>query len=87
MADVEVVIKIPEQMYNNAKKGNLCGSAKLVDAIANGIVLPEGHGDLFDKNELKVGPIFNEDGERVGYMYVTENELSQANVIVPGRKE
>ena len=55
--------------------------------IQNGIELPPDYGDLIDKSELKVGPVFNERGERVGYTYVTEDELNGANVIVPGKKE
>ena len=93
MADKEVVIKISEDTYDGIiAAGNtpldfdesLLGS--LLSSVCNGILLQEGHGDLIDKNELKVGPIFNEDDERVGYMYVTEDELNQANVIVPGNK-
>lgn len=45
---MEIVIKIPKQMYLNAKAGMLCGSDVLVNAIRNGTPLPKGHGDLID---------------------------------------
>ena len=37
MADIDLVIKIPEDLYY---------------AIKNGIVLPKGHGDLIDRQSL-----------------------------------
>ena len=49
MADIELVIKIPEEEYKNiclmSKDG--IGMA-LYDWIANGTPLPKGHGKLFD---------------------------------------
>jgi hypothetical protein len=51
MADVELVIKIPEETYNFLKKygtdGGICENA-----ILNGIPLPKGHGNLIDTNEI-----------------------------------
>ena len=49
MANIELVIKIPEALYNNIQEG--CGiyPYRLVyDAIVNGIPLPKGHGRLID---------------------------------------
>lgn len=50
MAQMEIVIKIPEEKYNEAqkrfKKGYTLGSLDM--AILNGTVLPKGHGALKD---------------------------------------
>lgn len=54
MADIEVVIKIPEEEYRNiclmSKDG--IGMA-LYDWIANGTPLPKGHGRLGDLDALE----------------------------------
>lgn len=49
MADIELVIKIPEIAYENTKrfcKLSTINDDELAKAIANGIPLPEGHGKL-----------------------------------------
>ena len=57
MADIELVIKISEKVYESCKKEfkNL-GENELIDeyeyAIANGTPLPKGHGDLIDRKAL-----------------------------------
>ncbi len=54
MANIELVIKIPEKEYRN-----ICLMSKdgigiaLYDWVANGTPLPKGHGDLIDRKELK----------------------------------
>lgn len=60
MDEIELVVKIPEEVYRYAKKYN--GSCMLtlreremgmcMNAIANGTPLPKGHGNLVDTNEL-----------------------------------
>ena len=52
MADIELVIKIPEDEYRNillTGKASFCA----VNAIEAGTPLPKGHGDLVDYEELK----------------------------------
>ena len=53
MADIELVIKMPEEEYKNiclmSKDG--IGMA-LYDWIANGTPLPKGHGRLIDADKL-----------------------------------
>lgn len=55
MADIEVVVKIPEEKYLYAK--SLVNGGKennpVVLAIGNGTPLPKGHGRLIDADELK----------------------------------
>lgn len=60
MANIELVLKIPEDVYRYAKKYN--GSSMLtlreeemgmcMNAIANGTPLPKGHGALKDADRL-----------------------------------
>lgn len=61
MADIELVVKIDEEVYRYAKKYN--GSFTLtlreremgmcMNAIANGIPLPKGHGRIGDLDALR----------------------------------
>lgn len=61
MDEIELVVKIPEDVYRYAKKYN--GSSMLtlrereismcMNAIANGIPLPKEHGRLIDADEFK----------------------------------
>lgn len=60
MADIELVIKIPEeakQAFDCAESNDLKGcyydhGGVIGKAIANGIPLPKGHGRLIDADEL-----------------------------------
>ena len=50
MTDIELVIKIPNEVWNKAKEyGHLdiCG-IELSERVMNGKPLPKGHGDLKD---------------------------------------
>lgn len=54
MADIELVIKIPEGIMEYVKN-NGCVSVydeEVTKAIINGTPLPKGHGDLIDADEL-----------------------------------
>lgn len=53
MADVELAIKIPEEMYEANKQGLWCGNIIIGEAMANGTPLPKGHGRLIDADELE----------------------------------
>lgn len=53
MPDIELVIKIPEESYNYWKKHKY--EYVLSEAIADGIVLPKGHGSLKDVTNLMRG--------------------------------
>lgn len=48
MADVELVIKIPEEDFESCKKRTQMRINIVWDAIANGIPLPKGHGRCKD---------------------------------------
>ena len=50
MTDIELVIKLPEEMWEKIKEGYVpLGINKY---LKNGTPLPKGHGDLIDKNEI-----------------------------------
>ncbi len=54
MADIELVIKIPEELYKN-KKGYLTtmDAHMICDAVGKGTPLPKRHGNLFDENDFE----------------------------------
>jgi len=53
MADIELVIKIPEEKYNYVKKQVAEGiDNPLKVYIANGTPLPKGHGKIVDIDKL-----------------------------------
>ena len=55
MADIELVIKIDEENYENIKEtgfNNNDQRNRIVEAIANGVPLPKGHGNLIDADAL-----------------------------------
>lgn len=62
MADIELVIKIPEVFYESLRNtdviiagrrnGKLFMSSVIFNAIVNGTLLPKGHGDLIDRKAL-----------------------------------
>ena len=61
MADVELVIKIPEEMYQTIKETNVVISGRrsgrrfdyiLFDAVSTGTPLPKGHDKLIDVKDL-----------------------------------
>ena len=52
MADIEVVIKIPEEEYEMIVNSEDCGLHTLTRAIAHGAILPKGHGRLIDADDI-----------------------------------
>ena len=60
MADIELVIKIPEDIYNDICESGLErefiwdeDKEVVIRAVKSGAPLPKGHGDLKDANKLK----------------------------------
>lgn len=55
MANIELVIKIPEDSYKATCKGSMLPPdvKNVVQGIKNGIRLSKGHGDLKDMGNLK----------------------------------
>ena len=53
MADIELVVKIPEEEYNYVKKQVAEGvDNPLKVIIANGTLLPKGHGRILDEKDI-----------------------------------
>ena len=51
MADIELVVKIPEEMWERIKDGYVpLGISKY---LQNGTPLPKGHGDLIDVDNIQ----------------------------------
>lgn len=50
MADIELVIKLPEEMCERIKDG--CMPLGISRYLKNSIPLPKGHGDLIDIKDL-----------------------------------
>ena len=58
MADIELVIKIPEEMYKDIQSRDWKNGGRWYSeewkAIHNGTPLPKGHGRLIDEYDLKI---------------------------------
>lgn len=56
MADIELVIKIPEEKLGIIKNKMYCGiyDPDLYKAIENGTPLPKGHGRLKDVDKIRI---------------------------------
>lgn len=54
MADMELIIKIPEKAYQLLKNEGVdwLGAEHILNAVANGTPLPKGHGDLVTKEQM-----------------------------------
>ena len=56
MADLELVIKIPKEMYKWVNDVNKFfddyGTSDFIDLVKNGTPLPKGHGELKDANAM-----------------------------------
>lgn len=50
MADIELVIKLPEEEYEYCKTWELM--SPIAKASVNGTQLPKGHGELIDRSEV-----------------------------------
>lgn len=50
MSDIELVISLPEEAYKLLKNEGVdwLGAEHILNAVANGILLPKGHGKLKD---------------------------------------
>lgn len=54
MADIELVIKIPEEDWKFIKDSDGCRwSRAILEGVINGTPLPEGHGRLIDADYLR----------------------------------
>ena len=76
MADIELVIKIPEDSYKATCNGCMLPPdvENVVQGIKNGTPLPKGHGDLIDVNRKITVSIYDEQYEEWGEKTLTIRE-------------
>ena len=55
MTEIELVIKVSQESYNNLKIGctQRVSDGEMIEAIKNGTPLPKGHGRLIDADTLE----------------------------------
>lgn len=88
MADIELVIKIPEEIYNDIqsrdwKNGEWIFSEEW-KAIHKGTPLPKGHGNLKDVSNLLTVTDIRSDGSE--FTYVSYSEIEGAPTIIEADK-
>lgn len=93
MADIELVIKIPENTYRRIQalarddyfEHDICGNS--MKRIANGIPLKRGHGDLIDRDNLLVDSYYTCDlsGDEINIVDVMT--VKMADAIIEADKE
>ena len=85
IADIELVIKIPEEDYKKIIEYGECDYLRIINAIENGILIPEGHGRIVDTKNFKY--YLNDSYiDSVGFtraMYA----ISKLKTIIPADKE
>ena len=63
--ELELVIKIPKEMYKWVNDENKFfddyGVSDFVNLVRNGTLIPEGHGKIVDVNDLDVTTIITDD--------------------------
>ena len=92
MADIELVIKIPEevkQTFDNAKNEDLYANyydrnSLIGKAIQNGIALPKGHGRLIDADEIQFE---NAEFDTYGDYSRAFDAIDEADTIIEADKE
>ena len=88
MEQIKLVIKFPKDWYEQIKQ--MVEQEKTFEpaeiAIANGQILPKGHGDLIDRSKLEMSDIAPEPWYRPMMAY-TEWTIDDAEVVVEADKE
>lgn len=82
MADIELVIKIPEEDYEYLKSHNKDG---LYNVILNGTPLPKGHGRLIDADAINIHDVSPAYGMEV--YGVTQDDIEYEPTIIVANKE
>lgn len=85
MADIELVIKIPEYTYTHLCNGGNIGASLLIEnAIKNGTPLPKGHGRLKDTDDIA---LIDEQFYVLSDYYVAESAINDSPTIIEADKE
>lgn len=88
MTDIELVIKIPEEVYEHILKTksipDMLGIdiVNTINAVKIGTPLPKGHGDLIDRNALEYEIASIEGYSELDYECVEKEDIEQAPVII-----
>lgn len=83
---MKIVINIPEEIYEIAKQDKWKYPADDVyNAIKNGTLLSEGHGDLIDRDELELDTEWDDYYD--GFISYSEIQIKNAEVIIEADKE
>ena len=81
MAYIELVIKIPEEMYKWVNDVNKFfddyGTSDFIDLVKNGTPLPKGHGRLIDADAIPLSVIEDIKAEIVKVINVYEGSCDQ----------
>lgn len=90
MDEIEIVIKIKRQEWERLnklfKKGKKLGKYK--SSIGNGKPIPQGHGDLIDRNDLFKKKYCIEDEWNGGEKDIIDAiDVAMANAIIEADKE
>lgn len=83
MADIELVIKMPEEYYNEMKN-TLVWWSGLKECVLNGVPLPKHHGDLKDVSTFSDGDTLPEDPGALNTLW---NSIYNSETIIPATKE
>lgn len=87
METIEVVIKVPKHDYDYILgQGDTRGTPHLAEAIRNGTVLPKGHGELIDKEQLFNMPLGGEytlkDATKYGNLCAEQQHFSYSTLMM-----
>lgn len=87
MADIELVIKIPQFIYKQILKGHV-GKMTIAHIFKNATPLPKGHGELIDRSKLSICPIDITDlpQDKCLMVYLAD-DVDNAEVIIEPDKE
>lgn len=85
---MQIVINIPEAEYDLIVNNEACDLNVLTKAIANGTLLPKGHGKLKDADELLKQSYCIDDSATLSTRdVVNEEEINNAPTIIEADKE
>lgn len=81
---MQIVIDIPEDMYNDVNILIVKDLPELKKIIANGIPLPKGHGDLIDRDKLEKDTEWDEYED--GFISYSHRQIFSEPVVIPADK-
>lgn len=93
MANIELVIKIPEEEYRWIIKSDeivfadVASKECMLHAIKSGTPLPKGHGNLIDRDALEYEIASIEGYSEYDYECVAREDIEQAPIIIKADTE